>query len=493
MLGQPITMLIPQVVGFQLTGRCPRAPPATDLVLTVTEMLRKHGVVGKFVEFFGDGLEHLPLADRATIGNMSPEYGAPSPSSRSTTRRCDYLRLTGRERRAGRARRALREGRRGSSARPERRARLHRPLSSSTSAPSSRASPGPRRPQDRMPLCARRSRSSSACARADAAPTEGGRRAARARAARPRAVGDDVPARARRGRHRGDHELHQHLESGRDDRRRAARQQRGRARPQAQAVGQDEPRARARRSSPTTSRSAGLHDVSRAARLQPGRLRLHDLHRQLRAAARDVAEAIEARTWWSPRCSQRQPQLRGPHPSARAGRTSSPRRRSSSPTPSPARMTSTSTASRSARIRDGKPVYPARHLADARRDPASRMRGAVTSADVRVELRGRVRGRRAAGGAARCRPASRFAWDADSTYVQHPPFFEGLTLRARAARRHPGRARARAARRHGHHRPHLAGRIDHGGQPGRAVPASSTASSRTTSTPTAPAAATTRS
>src|SRR3954470_21905684 len=76
MLGQPISMLLPQVVGFRLTGELPEGSTATDLVLTVTQMLRELGVVGKFVEFFGDGLPNLPLADRATIGNMSPEYGA---------------------------------------------------------------------------------------------------------------------------------------------------------------------------------------------------------------------------------------------------------------------------------------------------------------------------------------------------------------------------------------------------------------------------------
>ena len=76
MLGQPVTMLIPQVVGFKLDGKLPEGSTATDLVLTVTQMLREHGVVGKFVEFYGDGLSNLPLADRATLGNMSPEYGA---------------------------------------------------------------------------------------------------------------------------------------------------------------------------------------------------------------------------------------------------------------------------------------------------------------------------------------------------------------------------------------------------------------------------------
>ena len=97
MLGQPSSMLIPQVVGFKLTGRLPEGATATDLVLTVTQMLRKHGVVGKFVEFFGDGLQHLPLADRATIGNMAPEYGATCGIFPIDAEALNYLRLSGRE------------------------------------------------------------------------------------------------------------------------------------------------------------------------------------------------------------------------------------------------------------------------------------------------------------------------------------------------------------------------------------------------------------
>jgi aconitate hydratase len=96
MLGQPITMLIPQVIGFRLTGKLPAGTTATDLVLTVTEMLRKKGVVEKFVEFFGDGLAGLPLADRATLANMAPEFGSTCgifPIDEETTR---YLELTGR-------------------------------------------------------------------------------------------------------------------------------------------------------------------------------------------------------------------------------------------------------------------------------------------------------------------------------------------------------------------------------------------------------------
>ncbi|MCC6562286.1 MAG: aconitate hydratase AcnA, partial [Xanthomonadales bacterium] len=97
MLGQPSSMLIPQVVGFKLSGKLPEGATATDLVLTVTQMLRKHGVVGKFVEFFGPGLDHLALADRATIANMAPEYGATCGFFPVTKATIDYLRATGRE------------------------------------------------------------------------------------------------------------------------------------------------------------------------------------------------------------------------------------------------------------------------------------------------------------------------------------------------------------------------------------------------------------
>jgi len=97
MLGQPVSMLIPEVVGMRLTGKLNEGVTATDLVLTVTQMLRKQGVVGKFVEFFGPGLDHLPLADRATIGNMAPEYGATCGFFPVDQITLDYLRLTGRD------------------------------------------------------------------------------------------------------------------------------------------------------------------------------------------------------------------------------------------------------------------------------------------------------------------------------------------------------------------------------------------------------------
>ncbi|MCQ4236187.1 aconitate hydratase AcnA [Stutzerimonas stutzeri] len=96
MLGQPVSMLIPEVIGFRLSGKLNEGVTATDLVLTVTQMLRKHGVVGKFVEFYGPGLDHLPLADRATISNMAPEYGATCGFFPVDQITIDYLRLTGR-------------------------------------------------------------------------------------------------------------------------------------------------------------------------------------------------------------------------------------------------------------------------------------------------------------------------------------------------------------------------------------------------------------
>jgi len=96
MLGQPISMLVPKVVGVRLHGQLPQGATATDLVLTVTQLLRRHGVVGKFVEFYGPGLNHLPLADRATLANMAPEYGATCGMFPIDAETINYLRLTGR-------------------------------------------------------------------------------------------------------------------------------------------------------------------------------------------------------------------------------------------------------------------------------------------------------------------------------------------------------------------------------------------------------------
>ena len=142
MLGQPMSMLIPQVLGFRLTGELQEGATATDLVLTVTEILRAHGVVGKFVEFHGAGLARLPLADRATIGNMSPEFGSTCaifPIDAETLR---YLAFSGRPKELMRSSgRTPRSRACGTTRTP--RSRRSAIRSSSTSATWSQASPAP--------------------------------------------------------------------------------------------------------------------------------------------------------------------------------------------------------------------------------------------------------------------------------------------------------------------------------------------------------------
>ncbi|MEN9723049.1 MAG: aconitate hydratase 1 [Pseudomonadota bacterium] len=152
MLGQPCSMLIPQVVGFKLSGKLPAGTTATDLVLTVTQMLRKKGVVGKFVEFYGPGLANLTLADRATIANMAPEYGATAglfPVDEQTT---EYLRLTGRADRAALVEAYFKEqGLWYSAGQPDPTFSSTLELDLTTVEPSLA---GPARPQDRVALSA---------------------------------------------------------------------------------------------------------------------------------------------------------------------------------------------------------------------------------------------------------------------------------------------------------------------------------------------------
>ena len=143
MLGQPISMLIPEVVGFKLTGKLREGVTATDLVLTVTQMLRKKGVVGKFVEFYGPGLNDMTVADRATIGNMAPEYGATCGFFPIDPKTIDYLTHHQPHARAHRAGRGLCQGAghvaHGRDAGPG----LHRHAWNSTSTTCSPRSPDP--------------------------------------------------------------------------------------------------------------------------------------------------------------------------------------------------------------------------------------------------------------------------------------------------------------------------------------------------------------
>ena len=150
MLGQPVSMLIPRVVGFKLRGSLPEGSTATDLVLVITEMLRKHGVVGKFVEFYGDGVSSVPLANRATIGNMSPEYGSTAAMFPIDDVTVDYLRLTGRSAEQVALVEAYAKAQ-GLWHDPRREARYseHLELDLATVVPSIA---GPKRPQDRIEL-----------------------------------------------------------------------------------------------------------------------------------------------------------------------------------------------------------------------------------------------------------------------------------------------------------------------------------------------------
>src|SRR5699024_1459885 len=155
MLGQPVSMLVPRVVGFKLTGKLPEGVTATDLVLTITEKMRKHGVVGKFVEFYGPGVSEVPLANRATIGNMSPEYGSTVsmfPIDEETLR---YMRLTGRsEEQIALVEAYAKEQGMWHDPDHEPRYSEHLQLDLSTVVPSIA---GPKRPQDRVALSSARS------------------------------------------------------------------------------------------------------------------------------------------------------------------------------------------------------------------------------------------------------------------------------------------------------------------------------------------------
>ncbi len=301
MLGQPVSMLVPQVVGFKLTGSLPEGATATDLVLTVTQMLRKKGVVGKFVEYYGSGLAGLPLADRATIANMAPEYGATCglfPIDAETLR---YLELTGPAAGLDHAGRGLRQG---AGDVP------HGRLAGGRVFRHARAGPFDRRAEPGRPAAPP---GPGAAARREDVVPDGPQRAAvgpahqaavRRLLAGPRAVrlrgrrdgdrrrragsrGDDGNAgtdHARLGRDRGDHELHQYFEPFGDGRGGPAGQEGRRERAEDQALGQGQPgpRLEGRHRLPPRRRA---RQVPRPAPLQPGRLRLHDLHRQLGAAA----------------------------------------------------------------------------------------------------------------------------------------------------------------------------------------------------------------
>jgi aconitate hydratase len=328
MLGQPQSMLLPEVIGFRLTGKLKEGVTATDLVLTVTQMLRKKGVVGKFVEFFGPGLGNMTLADRATIANMGPEYGATCGFFPVDGETLNYLTTSGRKPERIALVEAYAKAQGMFRLEGALRSRLHR--HAGTRSRTGRAVHG-------RPEASRR-------------PHRAGRRRRRLRFApwrpttrsppkisKPRPVdGRDFDHRPWRRRHRRHHVLHQHVEPVGADRGRPSGAQCGRQGPEAK------PWVKTSLAPGSQVVAEYLAEVrpaegSRQARLQPRRLRLHHLHRQFRpAAGRDLQDDQRKR----PDCrgrALRQPQLRRPRLARTCRRTTWPRRRWSSPTRSPAR------------------------------------------------------------------------------------------------------------------------------------------------------------
>ena len=488
MLGQPLSMLVPQVVGFKLSGSLPEGATATDLVLTVTEILRKTGVVGKFVEYFGEGVTSLPLADRATIGNMSPEYGATCGFFPVDEVTLDYLRLTGRPA----ERIALVE------AYCKENMLWHDPNDHATYSqvveldlgdvePSIA---GPRRPQDRVPL-----------ARAKTAFVETLDSFGVAYGNGDEAVADTFPASDPTTEQQPGGEVltdtagvatAEHVEPHHSDvagtdydldhgsvviaaitsctntsnpqvmvAAGPARAERRREGHLAQAVGQVVARA-GLEGRHALLRAGRPRRAARRARLQHRRLRLHDVHRQLGAARRRDLGGDHRRRPRRLLGALGQPQLRGAHPSRGEGEL---------PRLAAARRRLRARRAHGHRLRDradrGRRL-PARHLAEReggeRHDRHLGARRALLR-DVRRRLHRRRRVARAAGSGGRAvRVAGRLHVCPPSAVLR------GDGARARHGLGRRGRALPRLARRLGDDRPHLARRLDPPRLAGREVP-----------------------
>ena len=526
MLGQPVSMLIPRVVGFKLTGELPEGATATDLVLTITEMLRKHGVVGKFVEFYGPGVSALPLANRATIGNMSPEFGSTIAVFPIDEETIEYLELTGRsEEQLALVEAYAKEQGLWHDPDAEPRYSEQLELDLSTVVPSLA---GPKRPQDRVarhrrqgvvPRRARRLR------RRDAVTRRG--------TTRPSPSPSRPPTRPSHSGGNGSAEPTDHLS--------AARTAQGR--PSSNPVA-GHPRdgttfeidhgavaIAAITSCTNTSNPSVMIGAALLAKnaVEKGLQRKPWVKTTLAPGSKVVSDYYE-RAGLTPYldklgfnlvgygCTtcignsgplipevsaggQRerprgrlgavgQPQLRGPD---------QPRREDELP-----RVAAAGGRLRAGRLDGRRPVrrpagpgpgrqrrLPEGHLALADGGRAGHRRVRSTPTMFSDELRRRLRRRRAVALAADARG-------------RHLRLGRGLDLRpqasllrrharrARAGRRHRGRAGAAQAGRLGHHRPHQPGRCDQEGLAGRHATSPSTASSSATSTPTARAAATTR-
>ena len=466
MLGQPISMLIPEVLGVRLKGKLPEGATATDLVLTVTERLRKQGVVGKFVEFFGPGMASLTVADRATLGNMAPEYGATIAIFPIDAMTLDYLRLTGRPA----ADIALVEaytkaqGLFRTDQTPEATYATVIDVDLGAIVP---CLAGPRRPQDRVTLKDAKSKFATASTEMQAALKKG--------AAKPAAAATAVATALPEWADQVDHG----------------------------AVVVAAITSCTNTSNPSVMIGAGLLAKKAVERgltskpwvktsLAPGSqvvtayLQKAGLMTPLEALGFDLVgygcttcignsgplpdEVVGDHRGEEPHRrlgAERQPQLRRPHPAAGArqlpGVAAAGRRLRAG------RQDDGRPHDRAARHRQGRQEgVPQGHLAERGRDPGVDA-GGGGQRPVHREVRRRLQGRRSL---ARAADAGRRALRLDRRLDLHP---QGAVLRqphggAGAADRHHGGARARRARRQRHHRPHLAGRIDQEGQPGGAVP-----------------------
>ena len=458
MLGEAVSMLVPQVVGFRLSGELPEGATATDLVLTVTQILRETGVVGKFVEYFGHGLVGLPLADRATLGNMSPEYGATCGFFPVDEETLKYLRLTGRdEQRVALVEAYCKEN-----------LLWHDPseaatysqvveLDLTTVEPSLA---GPRRPQDRVPLRTAKESFAEALGTFGVTYPDGSLDKAVANSfpasdppaettpgAQPSTTEEEAPVRVAldtasaaitvKAEDGSSFELDHGavviaaITSCTNTSNPAVMVAAGLLAKKAVE------RGLGRKPWVKTSLApgskvvtdyydrAGLTPLPRGARLPHRRLRLHDLHRELRAVAR---VDLPSRRRGQPRRVRRalgKPQLRGADPSRGEGelpRLAAARRRVRTRGDDGSRPDD-----RAARLgprRRGR--LPARHLAVGARD-LRHDRGRDRRRPLQERLRGRLRRAATAWKELPVPEGDLFAWADDSTYVRLPPYFDGMS------------------------------------------------------------------
>ena len=506
MLGQPVSMLIPRVVGFKLSGEIPAGATATDVVLTITEMLRKHGVVGKFVEFYGEGVGAVPLANRATIGNMSPEFGSTCAIFPIDDVTCDYLRLTGRcdEQVALVEAYAKEQGLWHDPAAAEARYSEYLELDLSTVVPSHRraeAAAGPDRAHRRqggLPRGPRRLRPTAPTTTVDEAlatasrpatrppPRQHGRRRQRRPTRRrPLPGADGRPSRNGRGdagrRHADRARPRRTWRSPRSPRctntsnpsvmvaaallaKNAV--ERG---PHRQAVGQDLAGARAPRSSSDYYDKAGLVPYLEKLGFHLVGYGCTTCIGNSGPLPEEVSAAVNENDLGRRLGAVRQPQLRGPDQPRRedelpglaaAGHRLRPRRHDGLRLRRPTR--SGQDESRQRRV-------PRGHL--ARRRPTSSAGGRgldhheMFTKDYADVFAGDERWR-----SLPTPEGDTFEWDAGLDVRAQAPVLRGHAARAGAGHRHHRRPRAGQARRLGHDRPHQPGRLDQGRQPGRHLP-----------------------